>query len=158
MYSIVATNCLAQASHFWGVYVYSKPKLVRKLGPNLEIYQDQTITLKAKVLAEPRPTIKWFRNNTQLVANRRVHIDDEDGFYVLKVRGVVIQDAGIYTFRAENSYGVAEDQVRVDVKKAPTILEAFDDALALEQDVFHIIHAVEFAVRLEAFPIPEVKW
>ncbi|XP_066148180.1 obscurin-like [Euwallacea fornicatus] len=158
VYSVVATNSLAQASHFWGVYVYSKPRLTHKLGPNLELSQDQTVTLRAKVVAEPKPVIKWFRNGTQLVGGRRLHIDDEDGFYFLKIRGTVIQDAGVYTFRAENAHGVVEDKVRIDVKKAPTILERFDDALALEQDVYHIIHSVEFAVRLEAFPRPEVRW
>ncbi|XP_019757836.1 obscurin isoform X2 [Dendroctonus ponderosae] len=158
VYSVVATNSLAQVSQFWGIYVYSKPKLLRKLCGDLEVSQDETVTIKAKIQAEPRATIKWFRNNVQLVGSRRLHIDDDDGFYLLQIRNIVIQDAGIYTFRAENAHGFVEDTVRIDVKKAPTILEAFDDALVLEQDVYHIIHTVEFAVKLEAFPLPEVKW
>lgn len=64
----------------------------------------------------------------------------------------------MYVFRAENAHGFVEDRVRIDVKKAPTILNSFMDAVVLEQDVYHIIHSVEFEIRLEVFPKPEVRW
>ncbi|KAL1518223.1 hypothetical protein ABEB36_001881 [Hypothenemus hampei] len=159
VYSIVATNSLAQASQFWGIYVYSKPKFLEKLpDKDLQVAQEDIVLLRVKVQGEPRPVIKWFRDHIQLVASRTTQIDDDDGYNFLKLRSIGIKDAGLYKCRAENSHGYIEDQVRVDVKKAPIILEAFEDALVLEQDVFHIIHTVEFIVRLEAFPLPEVQW
>lgn len=60
----------------------------------MEVSQDETVTLKTKIQAEPRATIKWFRNNVQLVGSRRLHIDDDGGFYLLQIRNIVIQDAG----------------------------------------------------------------
>ncbi|XP_050298099.1 obscurin-like [Anthonomus grandis grandis] len=158
VYSVIATNCLAQVSQFWGVYVYSKPRFLQKLGCDQIVSQNVTVTLKAKIEAEPRAAIKWYKDNLQLVNSRKILIDDEEGFYILKIRNVGIHDAGLYTFRASNAHGVCEDTVSIFVKKAPTIVESFDDALVLEQDVFHIIHNVEFTIKLEVFPKPEVKW
>ncbi|CAG9761838.1 unnamed protein product [Ceutorhynchus assimilis] len=158
VYSVVATNCLAQVSQFWGVYVYSKPKFLHKLGNNLQVDQNKTVVLKAKIQAEPRAVIKWYKNDLQLVANKKILIDDDEGFEFLKIRNTSIQNAGVYRFRAENVHGFVEDRVQIDVKKAPTIVQSFDDAIALEQDVFHIIHSVELEIKIEAFPRPIVTW
>ncbi|XP_060519333.1 obscurin-like [Cylas formicarius] len=158
VYSVVATNALAQVSQFWCVYIYSKPKFLQKLGSDVEVFQGETVILKAKIESEPVATIAWFKNEFPVFPDDRVLIDDEDGFFILKLKNVVIQDAAIYKFRAENAHGFVEDSVRIYVKKAPTILRGPEDATVLEQDMYHIIHTAVFSIDIEAFPRPEVKW
>ncbi|XP_030755389.1 obscurin-like [Sitophilus oryzae] len=158
IYSVAAINNLSEVTEYWGLYVYTKPNFIQKLGPHLIVSQNETVTLKTKFLSEPRATVRWLKDDQEIFSSQRLIIDDDEGFYFLKIKDIVIQDAAVYKFTAENTYGFIEDSVRIDVKKAPTILEAFEDAEVLEQDVYHIIHTVEFGIKLEVFPKPSVKW
>ncbi|KAF7281175.1 hypothetical protein GWI33_005047 [Rhynchophorus ferrugineus] len=158
-YGVAATNVLSQVSQYWGLYVYTKPRFIEKIQyKSLTVRQQETVTLKVKIVSEPKASIKWYKNNKEIIGDQRIIIDDAEGFYFLKIKDIVIQDAAVYKFTAENTYGFIEDSVRIDVQKAPTILEAFEDAEVLEQDVYHIIHTVEFGIKLEVFPKPSVKW
>lgn len=58
-YSVVATNEEAQVSQFWDTYVYSAPKILKKLGDQLDVSQGQVVELKLQVQAEPPAEVKW---------------------------------------------------------------------------------------------------
>lgn len=58
-YSAVATNELAQVSHFWKVDVYTKPKILKKLGSARQVSQNETIELKVEIESKPQAEITW---------------------------------------------------------------------------------------------------
>lgn len=58
-YSVVATNEQAQVSQFWDTYVYSEPKILKRLGDTLDVSQKEVVELKLQVQAEPPAEVKW---------------------------------------------------------------------------------------------------
>lgn len=73
--------------------------------------------------------------------------------YILRITGAVTTDASKYKFKALNIHGTGEDEVRVDVKKPPKIIQGLHDMTVTEHD-----KNVTLDVKLEAFPKPAVKW
>lgn len=59
-YSVVASNELAQVSQFWKLDVYSKPKIVQKLGSDKVVSQGENLELKVKIESEPKAQVKWY--------------------------------------------------------------------------------------------------
>lgn len=57
---MVATNEQAQVSQFWDTYVYSAPKILKKLGEKLDVSQGEIVELKLQVQAEPPAEVKWY--------------------------------------------------------------------------------------------------
>lgn len=60
-YSVVATNELAQVSQFWKVDVYTKPKILKKLGLDRQVSQGEVVELKLQIESKPPPEITWYR-------------------------------------------------------------------------------------------------
>lgn len=59
-YSVVATNELAQVSQFWKVDVYTKPKVIKKLGLDRQVSQGEVVELKLQIESKPPPEITWL--------------------------------------------------------------------------------------------------
>lgn len=59
-YSVVATNELAQVSQFWKLDVYTKPKVLSKLGPARQVSQAEHVELRLKVESVPPPEVTWW--------------------------------------------------------------------------------------------------
>lgn len=56
----MASNELAQVSQFWKLDVYSKPKIVQKLGSDKVVSQGENLELKVKIESEPKAQVKWY--------------------------------------------------------------------------------------------------
>lgn len=58
-YSIVASNEVSQVSQFCNVNVYSKPKILKKLGNDIIVSQSEEVELSIKIESEPAPEVTW---------------------------------------------------------------------------------------------------
>ncbi|XP_050295068.1 obscurin-like isoform X13 [Anthonomus grandis grandis] len=152
-YSVVASNELAQVSQFWKVDVYSKPRVIQKLGESKVVSQGENLELKVQIEAEPRATVKWYKDEEEIQSTEHLTIKEDGDTYILRITGAVTTDASKYKFKALNIHGSGEDEVRVDVKKAPKIIQGLRDMTVTEHD-----KDVTLDVKLEAFPKPAVKW
>ncbi|CAG9826987.1 unnamed protein product [Diabrotica balteata] len=152
-YSVVATNEMAQVSQFWNLDVYSKPKVIQKLGADRQLSQGQNLELKVKLESEPKAEVKWFKDEEEIKSNEHYTIKEDGDSYALKITGAVTTDAARYKCRALNIHGSVDDEVRVDVKKPPKIIQGLRDMTVVEHD-----KNVSLDVKLEAFPKPTVKW
>lgn len=94
-----------------------------------------------------------FKDDQELLANDHYLISKDGDTYILKISGAVTTDSAKYKVRAVNIHGSVDDEVRVDVKRAPKILTPLEDMTVTEHDT-----NVTFDVKLEAFPKPTVKW
>uniref|UniRef100_A0A6P7G166 Obscurin isoform X7 n=1 Tax=Diabrotica virgifera virgifera TaxID=50390 RepID=A0A6P7G166_DIAVI len=152
-YSVVATNEMAQVSQFWNLEVYSKPKVIQKLGADRQLSQGQNLELKVKLESEPKAEVKWFKDEEEIKSNEHYTIKEDGDSYMLKITGAVTTDAARFKCRALNIHGSVDDEVRVDVKKPPKIIQGLRDMTVVEHD-----KNVSLDVKLEAFPKPTVKW
>ncbi|KAG5881050.1 hypothetical protein JTB14_033964 [Gonioctena quinquepunctata] len=152
-YSVVATNELAQVSQFWNLDVYSKPKITKKLGADKQVSQGENVELKTKFESEPKAEVKWFRDEEEIKSNEHYTIKESGDTYILKITGAVTTDAAKFKCRAVNIHGSVDDEVTINVKKAPKIITGLHDMTVTEHD-----KNVSLDVKLEAFPKPTVKW
>lgn len=149
----MASNELAQVSQFWKVDVHSKPKIVQKLGQDKVVSQGENLELKVKIEAEPKPEVKWYKDDQEIQSSEHYVIKEDGDVYLLRITGAVTTDACKYKFKALNIHGTGEDEVRVDVKKGPKIIQGLRDMTVTEHD-----KNVCLDVKMEAFPKPAVKW
>jgi len=56
---VVASNEVAQVSEFWNVNVYTKPRLLKKLGTTKDVSQSEQVELSLTMESEPAPEITW---------------------------------------------------------------------------------------------------
>ncbi|KAJ8950645.1 hypothetical protein NQ318_010845 [Aromia moschata] len=152
-YSIVASNELAQVSQFWDMEVHSKPKFVEKLGADRQVSQGENVELKVKIESEPKAAVKWFKDEEEIKSDEHFVIKEDGDSYILRITGAVTTDAARFKCKAVNIHGSVEDDVRVDVKKAPKIIKPLQDMTVKAHD-----KNITFDVKLEAFPKPTVKW
>ncbi|XP_018567720.1 obscurin isoform X4 [Anoplophora glabripennis] len=152
-YSVVATNELAQVSQFWNLDVYSKPKVLEKLGADKVVSQGENLELKLKLESEPKPTVKWYKDEEEIKSDEHYVIKDDGDVYMLRITGAVTTDAARFKCKAVNIHGSVDDDVVVNVKKAPKITKGLQNMTVKEHD-----NNVTFDVKLEAFPQPTVKW
>lgn len=58
-YSLVASNEIAQISQYWKLDIFSKPKVMKKLGAARQVSQNEQIELKLQVQSVPEPEVTW---------------------------------------------------------------------------------------------------
>jgi len=80
-------------------------------------------------------------------------ISNDGDTYILKITGAVTTDAASYKCRAKNIHGSVDDEIRVNVRCAPRILNPLQDRTVNEHE-----KDVTFDIKVEAYPKPTVKW
>ncbi|KAL4713897.1 hypothetical protein ACJJTC_015551 [Scirpophaga incertulas] len=152
-YSVVAKNEQNQCSDFWQWHVTSPPKVTKKMGETKVCEEKETVTFKVETEAEPAPTVKWFKNKTELTESSTIKISSSGSAHTLVVEDATRTDAGEYSCEVRNVHGSASDECSLRVRGAPLITERLRDLTANEGDV-----NVEFSVSVDAYPEPSVRW
>lgn len=75
--------------------------------------EEENIELSCQANGVPKPTIKWYKGNGGLPLSNRLQYTTPN---TMKIKSVQLSDAGIYTCRADNSQGFAEEKITVIVK------------------------------------------
>ena len=105
--------------HYFSLHVTAKPKLVKL--PSVKIADiGDTPEVKCEGIGWPLPRKSWWRNGS------RIHDGDYHSSYLLinlsgntlamKILAIDGYHHGTYTCRAENMFGIAEENVYVMVK------------------------------------------
>ncbi|KAI5632857.1 immunoglobulin i-set domain-containing protein [Phthorimaea operculella] len=152
-YSVVAKNEVNQCSDFWQWHVTSPPKITKKLGADKVCEEKETVTFKVEIEAEPAPTVKWFKNKTELVESSTVQISSTGAAHSLVISSAARADAGEYSCEIRNAHGTVEDSCKLNVRSGPVFTEKLKNITAAEGDV-----NVEFTVSVQAYPEPSIKW
>lgn len=145
------------------------PKFERLLA---DILADEgaTIEFECSLVGDLRPTIKWFLNNKEVVADGRIQfVHTADGTVKLIIAQVHQTDKGVYTVKASNSSGDAKCFSHLIVKTVngpegprvqaadekfvcPTFKELFADKMV------HLDDVAKFECIVVGKPTPKVKW
>ncbi|CAH2049873.1 unnamed protein product, partial [Iphiclides podalirius] len=152
-YSVVAKNEVNQCSDFWQWHVSSAPKIVKKLGGSKVCEEKETVTFKVETESDPAPSVKWFKNKTELSESSTVKISSSGEAHSLVITSAARADAGEYSCEIRNVHGSASDSCLLNVRCAPQFKRRLNDVTASEGDV-----NVEFTIDVEAYPEPKVQW
>lgn len=133
--------------------VYSKPKVIKKLGADRIVSQGENVQLEVKFESEPKAEVKWYKDEQEITSDEHFVIKEDGDSYILKITGTVTTDAANYKVRAINIHGSVDDDVNIFVKKPPKIIQPLHDMTVKELD-----KNVTLDVKVEAFPKPTVKW
>ncbi|VEN40598.1 unnamed protein product [Callosobruchus maculatus] len=152
-YSVIASNEISQVTEMWNMDVFSKPKIIQKMGEEKKVSQGEDVELKVKFEAEPKPEVKWYKDNEEITSTDHFRVKEDGDCYILRISGAVTTDAASYKCKAMNIHGSVEDECHVYVKKPPKIIKPLQNMTVTEHD-----KNVTFDVKLEAYPKPTVKW
>ncbi|RWS07258.1 muscle M-line assembly protein unc-89-like protein, partial [Dinothrombium tinctorium] len=160
-YYCVATNRVGEAvsSTAWlfvkkGGSVGEPPRFITSLG-DIECELDDDILMEVKIEGTPKPEVKWFHNNREIIAGDEYIMfgDEKTGVYSLRIPRVTSGLIGTYTVAAANSGGKVESSGALSVKCAPSFKQRLGDIEANEGD-----EMVDFTVKIDGSPPPRVRW
>lgn len=113
------------------------PKIVKKLPQLMQTTEGSTTTLEVKVIGKPKPEVKWFREDEEIIPSDEYEIENKpDGTSVLIIKNIYPEDTGKISFEAHNSIGVAE-----------TVTELIVEGIFFffsESYIFHFLFSIFF--------------
>lgn len=144
-----------------------------KLLSDILANEGETIELDCVVVGEPKPTIKWFLSNNEIIGNDRIQFaySPVDGKTKLILKNVSVEDKGVFTVQATNSLGDAKCFSHVIVKSinAPENLpdkqvesEESNHFLVFKEKfndkIVHIGDTIKFECIVAGKPQPKIRW
>ncbi|KAI8485777.1 hypothetical protein Bbelb_364870 [Branchiostoma belcheri] len=114
----------------------------------------ETAEFDCKVVGEPRPTLKWFRDNQELEGDRYTVDYNSSGVCVLSIRDTVTSDSGWYTCTVSNAHGEQSMRAKLTVELQPEEPEIvqLESHLPVQEDVETLEPILESDILAE---IPE---
>lgn len=76
----------------------------------------QTVSLPVTITGLPKPSVKWYHNDTDLVTSGDISIENVDKDYTVSVKKGTRVNSGKYKVVAENKVGTDEAVFDVFVK------------------------------------------
>ncbi|XP_054712056.1 obscurin-like isoform X2 [Uloborus diversus] len=153
-YTVIASNAegKARSASLVQVQAVKKPTVESSLEP-LTLKDGETGELKAKISGEPKPTIKWIKDDKEMKPSNRVEsIEKPDGTVALVIKNCRPEDAGTYTIVAENLKGEVKSTAPVVVNQAPTFQKQLGPVSVVEG------YPAKLEAKLSGSPLPDTKW
>ncbi|XP_013175917.1 PREDICTED: muscle M-line assembly protein unc-89-like isoform X4 [Papilio xuthus] len=157
VYSVTAKNEIGEASQQAKLTIHTdKPVFTKPLQKEtVKDYAD--CTLKVRCDGVPKPEVRWFVNDKQVVNDERHTVTTEVGGQVdseLEIKHFNPSDAGKYVVRAVSLSGEAECEAVISLAQTPP---GFAHKLERQKDVDEG-EPLELKAKLDGSPIPTAKW
>ncbi|XP_043582472.1 obscurin isoform X6 [Bombus pyrosoma] len=152
-YSIVARNEVNQTTEIWKLKVLSPPKITKGLGEPQILDQKGTLTLSIDVDSLMPANIKWYRDGELLVEDSRIKMIQQGKTFILKITGIVSEDAGDYKAEISSDHGTVTDETVIQVNGLPRFKTKMYDVTVNEGT-----KNIEFKVEIGGCPKPSVHW
>jgi hemicentin len=118
-----------------------------------DVISGQNLTLTCRCQGIPKPTIKWYQNDTEIKSTTKQKIESKpDGTQTLTINRVDLTDSGEFKIIATNEQGTITSICHVDVLMKPKI----DGKV---QDIQVVIgEQTQLNVKLSGLPKPDIQW
>ena len=92
------------------------PKFIKKITP-IEVLEGNPARFDCKVTGSPRPEIKWYREEEEIVSSPYMRIQSSpDGSSSMIIQEVFADDSGRFTVRASNPAGEVQSSAHLVVQ------------------------------------------
>ena len=154
-YSCKATNIVGEAVSKCYVEVGTLPTFKQELKKMIDVISGAKMTLQVEYSSRPAPTVKWFRDGTQLAEEDEVNcviVSDNKSLATLSYDPVDIDQQGLYECIVENIMSSTKCDCRVFVYSIPKFSEKL---LNLE-----IVENEDLVLKCQVIghPEPKVGW
>ena len=99
-------------------HLFSAPKITYDptLKEALSLKVGSSLYIEVDVSGQPKPKLLWFHSDTLVEETARTSIEMGHGYSFLKVKGVTLDQEGVYRVTAENTAGTDSASFRVIIK------------------------------------------
>lgn len=140
------------------------PHFVEPLKPQI-VEEKSAAVLRCKVVGQPTPNVKWFKDNKEVVPTptRQITYNPQTGIATLELLEPTPEDEKIFTVKADNKFGQAECRANLIISKAVTVTQPLVmQAPRIIKPVKAVVAKPDEEIVLEAvvegIPAPEIKW
>ncbi|CAG9533738.1 unnamed protein product [Cercopithifilaria johnstoni] len=126
---------------------------------DVNVPEGDNLTLKCKVSGEPMPTLKWYKDGTEITKDDRIVMRMAlDGTATLRIRDSRREDAGRYSVSAINAAGESKSECNVRVLDAEELPSEPKFVIPLKDVVAEIGTKAEFNIKVRGIPNPTLSW
>ncbi|XP_046976837.1 titin-like isoform X2 [Vanessa cardui] len=117
------------------------------------------VRLTCQVVGNPPPTVKWFKNEEEVVFDGRHTASQDEYFYTLEIAPTTLEDGGVYEAMARNGCGAVSCRCSLVVDKGIRAYIAPEFCCGLEP-LYHLSEGDELRISaiVEAYPSVGVTW
>ncbi|KAI1715015.1 immunoglobulin i-set domain-containing protein [Ditylenchus destructor] len=135
-----------------------KPHFVRQL-QNVNINEGEIAVLDCVVVANPEPTIIWFKEEETIQESDRIHLQFQGDHCILSIYGASAADSGLYKVKAVNPHGETTNFCRLNVtaRKMPPQTPPYVEPTLANQIVSEG-QKVQFRIHVSGVPTPNFAW
>ncbi|VDD94061.1 unnamed protein product, partial [Enterobius vermicularis] len=117
------------------------------------IVEESTVTFEAEIEGEPKPTYKWYLNETQLEESENILIREFAGSCKIELHNVSLKQGGTIKLVAENSEGSCESVAKLIVTEKPHAPK-----FTVKPKNVTVVRGSEARFEAEAKSIPEATY
>uniref|UniRef100_A0A1I7U001 Immunoglobulin I-set domain protein n=1 Tax=Caenorhabditis tropicalis TaxID=1561998 RepID=A0A1I7U001_9PELO len=149
-YSCTAANKAGNATQQTQLTVGVAPKILERQSTEI-VHKGDQVTLWCEAFGVPSPTISWYKDS-ELLTNTGVDKSTANSKKSVIFSSITPSEAGVYTCKAENWVGTAEEDVDLIVMIAPEVVpERMNVSTNPRQTVFLSCNAT-------GIPEPVISW
>nr|CAH7764905.1 unnamed protein product [Callosobruchus chinensis] len=118
------------------------------------------VRLTCQVAGIPEPTVTWYRNGKEILSDERYTLCTDDNFHTLEISRTALEDSGMYSVTARNSFGAVSCRCNLVVDKGIKgyISPAFCNDLEPSMVEIREGRELRLSGRVEAYPSVGVMW
>jgi hypothetical protein len=101
-----------------------RPRFLSKPKPLEGLREGQNAHFECKLepVQDPNLKVEWFKNNCPVTIGSRFRPIHDFGYVALDIIGLIAEDSGVYTCRAQNAVGVDETSANLSCKSSKQIV------------------------------------
>jgi len=148
-----ATNEFGSSEKSCQLDVLEAPRILNKLD-NITINEGQDARFTIKFAGKPKPAIKWYKDDLEVVIDESVElIDSSDDESSILLKAVNSEKGGIYFAKVVNDFGeVISNKATLTVNRAPKFISKPENTVAVQDQ------AARFECLIDALPKPKLTW
>ncbi|CAF3984671.1 unnamed protein product [Rotaria magnacalcarata] len=142
-------NTLGSTETSFQFNVTAGPAITKGL-TDQECVLGKELRLSLTTSANPKPTVKWFKDNVEL---QNMGTQASDDVYELVIPNVKLEDEGIYKAVVANDIGERETQCKLTVTEPSELKCDFT-----EQQIIAMGQTIHLSCQVSGHPQPDVIW
>lgn len=125
------------------------PYFLRDPQKKYSIEIGNTISIECNAVGNPKPKIYWSKSNGNRLDNRTI---DENT--LLTITNIAVEDAGIYTCKADNGISpTLSYDIQVEVQESPILIQEPGKLLSVTEN-----ESLDFDCSFKGNPAPKIDW
>jgi hypothetical protein len=85
------------------------------------------LKIDCNVIGFPKPIIKWFHNNDEIISCEKMKIDSKNDNYSLTIKDCTNIEKGVYKISAENNVGSTFSQLILELNNMPSFIKCLSN-------------------------------